>query len=200
MGLRKKIFITLKTVHCANYKEKTDMRTVVLYIAISLDGYIADVNGGVDWLDAQQEQTEETKSYDAFIKDVDTVLMGWNTYHQVTTELSPTQWVYAGLTSYVITHRKLSATDNIFFTDENPCTLVKRLAQERGKAIWICGGAKIAQQLMRENLIDRYHICVIPTVLGNGIPLFAPTEHRIGLRLVNMWSENGITELVYERR
>ena len=100
----------------------------------------------------------------------------------------------------MITHRKLSATDNIFFTDENPCTLVKRLAQERGKAIWIRGGAKIAQQLMRENLIDRYHICVIPTVLGNGIPLFAPTEHRIGLRLVNMWSENGITELVYERR
>ena len=176
------------------------MRKVVLYIAISLDGYIADADGGVDWLAGQEEYAEGTDSYGAFIKDVDTVIMGWNTYHQVTTELSLTEWVYADLTSYVITHRKLCATDKILFTDENPCALVKRLVQEQGKAIWINGGATIAQQFMRENLIDRYHICIIPTILGSGIPLFAPTDTRVDLRLVNAWNENGITELVYERR
>lgn len=176
------------------------MRKVILYIATSLDGYIADKDGGVDWLGGQEADAQGTSSYDALIQEVDTVLMGWNTYHQVTTELSPNQWVYDGLTSYVITHRRLCATDNIRFTDEPPCTLVRRLMQEQGKAIWICGGAQIAQELMREKLIDRYHICVIPTILGNGIPLFSPTLPQIALRLVHTLNENGITELVYERR
>lgn len=63
------------------------MRKVVLYIAISLDGYIADANGGVDWL-VGEECAEGAGSYDAFIKEIDTVLMGWNTYRQVTTEFN----------------------------------------------------------------------------------------------------------------
>ena len=81
------------------------MRDVVLFIAMSLDGYIADKNGGVGWLSGQGDADEPMDSYGTFIKDVDTVVMGWNTYHQVVTELSPGQWVYEGLKTYVITHR-----------------------------------------------------------------------------------------------
>lgn len=83
------------------------MRNVVLFIAMSLDGYIADGNGRVDWLMGQDEDAETADSYMDFVKTIDTVIMGWKTYHQVTTELSPGEWVYENLQSYVITHRGL---------------------------------------------------------------------------------------------
>ena len=64
------------------------MRTVSLVIAMSLDGYIADNKGRVDWLKGQGDDNEKMDIYSEFVKDIDTVLMGWNTYHQVVTELS----------------------------------------------------------------------------------------------------------------
>ncbi|MBP3460249.1 MAG: dihydrofolate reductase [Lachnospiraceae bacterium] len=176
------------------------MRKVVLFIAMSLDGYIADSNGGVDWLNGQDENGENKDVYSTFIKDVDTVIMGWNTYHQVVTELSPTEWVYSNLTSYIITHKNIPSTEQMIFSRENPCDLVKRLMQEDGKNIWICGGANIIQQLMQENLIDTYYISVIPTILGNGIRLFETMENRLKLWLVGTQNYNGITDLIYERR
>lgn len=65
------------------------MRKIVLYIAMSLDGYIADANGGVSWLRGQDPDNESEGSYPEFVRDIDTVVMGWETYHQVITELSP---------------------------------------------------------------------------------------------------------------
>lgn len=67
------------------------MRKVVLFIAMSLDGYIADSNGGVEWLNGQDNDNENIDTYSEFTKDIDIVLMGWNTYHQIVTELSPTE-------------------------------------------------------------------------------------------------------------
>lgn len=96
------------------------MRKVILFIAMSLDGFIADVHDNVDWLNGQNEKEKNMDTYSTFIKDVDTVIMGWNTYHQVVIELSPTEWVYADLISYVITHGELSSTDKIIFTQKNP--------------------------------------------------------------------------------
>ncbi len=71
------------------------MRKVVLFIAMSLDGYIADRNGGVYWLSGEDENAENDDTYLSFVKDVDTVIMGWNTYHQVVEELSPSEWIYS---------------------------------------------------------------------------------------------------------
>ena len=65
------------------------MRKVSLFIAMSLDGYIADNKGGVDWLEGQGDNNENMDSYSEFVKNIDTVVMGWNTYYQVATELSP---------------------------------------------------------------------------------------------------------------
>ena len=81
------------------------MRKTILYIAMSLDGYIADKNGSVDWLTGQGTDEENVDTYSEFVKDIDTVVMGWNTYAQVITELSPGKWPYENLTSYIITHR-----------------------------------------------------------------------------------------------
>lgn len=176
------------------------MRRVVLFIAMSLDGYIADRDGGVDWLAGQDPQAETPDTYSAFIKDVDTVIMGWNTYRQVTEELSPGHWVYGDLTCYVVTHRKLPARDRICFTGGDPCRLVADLRREPGRSIWICGGASLIRQLAEADLIDEYDISVIPTLLGGGIPLFAPTGKRTDLALVQSESRNGITRLIYRRR
>ena len=176
------------------------MRKVILFIAMSLDGYIADKNGNVDWLGGQNQNEETLDTYSIFIKDFDTVIMGWNTYHQVVTDLSPTEWIYNNLTSYVVTHKELSSTDKIIFTQKSPCNIVNELKQEQGKNIWICGGANIIQQLIDADLIDEYYISVIPTLLGTGIRLFKTNSKEIKLKLMYTQSYNGITDLIYARR
>lgn len=176
------------------------MRKVILYIAMSLDGYIADSKGGVAWLGGQDATNQETGSYPEFIKMIDTVVMGWKTYHQIVTELSPDEWVYKGMKSYVITHQKLTGTEEIIATDQALDKLVGDLKQQEGKAIWICGGASIANQLIEKDLIDCYHITIIPTLLGGGIRLFDKEHEELKLRLVSTQSYNGMIDLVYERR
>lgn len=176
------------------------MRKVILFIAMSLDGYIADIHGGTGWLEGQASGENDMVSYEEFIQHIDTVMMGANTYRQLVTELSPNEWVYADLTSYIITRHPKESTEQIRFTEEDPCQLVNRLKREAGKDIWICGGASIVNQLMRADLIDQYYINVIPTILGNGIRLFDTMENELKLKLISTRSYNGITDLVYERR
>lgn len=176
------------------------MRKIILFIAMSLDGYIADDNGGVEWLKGQGNDGETIDVYSEFIKDIDTVIMGWNTYHQVVTELSPNEWVYKDFTTYVFTHRKKKSSEQIKFTSEYPISLLKQLKARDGKSIWICGGAHIVQQLINEDMIDEYYISVIPTILGRGIRLFDKAEKEIKLKLCKTQTYNGITDLVYVRR
>lgn len=176
------------------------MREAVLFIAMSLDGYIADSRGGVEWLQGQDEALGDGGAYETFIRSVDTVLMGFRTYQQIVTELSPDAWPYEGLTAYVFTHRKLPSTAQIRFTDEMPAALVERLRAGEGKRIWICGGADLARQLMREDLIDQYDLSVIPVVLGAGVRLFAQAEEMRKLRLIQTQTDNGVVRLTYVRR
>ena len=162
------------------------MRKITLYIAMSLDGYIADSNGNVDWLSGQCDDIENADTYSAFIRDIDTVVMGWNTYSQ--------------LTSYIITHRILPSTDKLKFVQENPCDLVQRLKRQPGQGIWICGGAEIIHPLIQADLIDEYYISIIPILLGSGIRLWKETGNKVKLKLIRTQSYNGITELVYTQR
>lgn len=175
------------------------MRKVILYIAVSLDGYIADKNCGVGWLSGHDGE-EPSGSYEAFAETVDTVVMGWNTYEQIVTELSPEEWVYAGMQSYIVTHRKQTAKEGILFTDETPVSLLKRLKREEGKSIWVCGGANLAQQAVAANLVDVYRISIIPIILGGGIRLFRETEREIPLKLASVQTYGGIAELSYEKQ
>ena len=179
------------------------MRKVVLYIAMSLDGCIADTDGGVDWLNSTADvpgNEKEESSYDAFIRDVDTVIMGWNTYHQIVMKLSPDRWVYEGIPCYVLTHREMEDTEEITFIDTPVCDLVKILRREEGKNIWICGGAQVAEALMHEDLIDRYQITVAPVILGEGIRLFPELPGEKHLRLTDVRQYGSFAELTFERR
>ena len=159
------------------------MRKISLFIAMSLDGYIADSKGGVGWLNGQGIDDENIDTYSEFVKTIDTILMGWNTYHQVATELSPKEWIYNEFTTYVITHNEHTSSEKIRFVNINPVDLVKRLKEEDGKDVWICGGANLVGQLVDEDLIDYYYITVIPTLLGSGIRLFESGKYEIKLRL-----------------
>lgn len=176
------------------------MRKVSLFIAMSLDGYIADSRGSVDWLRGQGNDDENIDVYSEFVKNIDTILMGWNTYHQVVTELSPEEWIYSDFTTYVITHREQTSSEKIRFVDIDPVCLAKSLKEEKGKDIWICGGADLIRQMVNEDFIDCYYITVIPTLLGSGIRLFEKAKREIPLRLIKTQSYNGMTDLIYTRR
>ena len=175
------------------------MRKISLFIAMSLDGYIADSTGSVDWLQGQGDG-EDIDTYSEFIRDVDTILMGWNTYHQIVTELSPDEWIYRDFISYVITHNERTSSEKIRFVNRDPVDLLKSLKKENGRNIWICGGANLVRQLVNQDFIDCYHITVVPTLLGSGVRLFENAKQEIKLKLLNIRSYNRMTELNYVRR
>lgn len=99
-----------------------------------------------------------------------------------------------------MTHHPQTSSGDIRFINENPIEMVKRLREENGKDIWICGGANLIQQLVQEDVIDCYYITVIPTILGSGIRLFEKADHEIKLRLKKVRSYNGMTDLIYTKR
>ena len=77
---------------------------------------------------------------------------------------------------------------------------MKSLKKENGRNIWICGGANLVRQLVNQDFIDCYHITVVPTLLGSGVRLFENAKQEIKLKLLNIRSYNGMTELNYVRR
>lgn len=176
------------------------MRKVILYIAVSLDGYIADSQKSVHWIKGQDDSAEMLDTYTPFFASVDTVIMGKRTYDQIVTELSPERWPYPEAETYVFTHERMVDTGNIKFVSGDLCGLVNDLRQGAGKNIWICGGANVVNQLLRANLIDVFHIATIPTILGSGIKLFGEIENIQNLRLIDTTIYNGIIEAVYERK
>jgi dihydrofolate reductase len=179
--------------------ENFEMRKVELFIAMSLDGYVARVDGDVSWLGGQDPDNQSMGSYDEFIKNIDTIVMGYTTYHQIVTELSADEWVYAGMKSYVLTHRNIENRDDITFVNQDVKSLIDELKKQEGKNIWICGGPDVVNQLIKDELIDRYTVTVIPTILGRGIRLFYEENNEIKLKLIKTETNNGMVDLVYER-
>lgn len=172
-------------------------RKVILYIAQSLDGCIADPHGKVDWLD---EASAEDAGYAAFAKTIDTVILGHRTYCQIRDKLSPAIWPYAGMQSYVLTHQARSAQEGIRFVCQPVTALIHTLKQEQGKDIWICGGSDVIDQCVRADLIDEYHITTLPLILGGGIPLFKSDGPMRRLKLLRVSSTSGLVNMIYERK
>lgn len=173
------------------------MRETVLYIAMSLDGYIADARGSVDWLQGAEASAEMPDTYGEFLETVDTVIMGATTYRQIVTELSPDAWPYAGLEAYVLTHSLLADRAGVTFVNGSPSALIDALRSRAGKNIWICGGADIARQLLEADKIDRIILSVIPVLLGTGLPLFPDQRRLTRLHLLRTRALNGIVEVEY---
>lgn len=177
------------------------MKQVILYIAMSLDGYIADEQGMVDWIQGQDAGAGADDTFTPFFVRTDTVVIGRRTFNQIVNVLSPGKWPYDGATTYVLTHRHdADDTHNIRFRDTDACRLVDELRQEAGRGIWICGGAEVAGKLIAADRIDIYHIAVIPVILGRGIRLFGCNAPTMELEMKGTRSYNGIVELVYQRK
>lgn len=175
-------------------------RKVVLYIAETLDGYIAETDGRVDFLVDSDYTTGDTndREYDKLVKHIDTVVMGRKTYDQVVKQLSPNDYPYAKFENYIMTRHPGQSIDNIHFMNEEVTDLVKRLKNQPSKKdIWIIGGSSIIAPLVNSDLIDTYQIGIVPIVLGDGIPLFSTQTKFKELNLESAKKVNGIVYLTY---
>ncbi|WP_305768735.1 dihydrofolate reductase family protein [Candidatus Epulonipiscium viviparus] len=176
------------------------MPKVIVYIAMSLDGYIADENGGVNWLHGDGSDIKNIGSFLEFIETVDTVILGSTTYDQIVNELSPKEWAYKGKQTYVLTNKEYNSREEIIFTNQNIGMLIDNIKKKNNKNIWICGGANIISQFHNENLIDEYWITIIPIILGNGLRLFNAKNIAVNLKLLATRSYNGIVDLKYKKQ
>ncbi len=172
------------------------MRKTVLYIGMSLDGFIANQNGGVNWMVGDGSQPDHPGTYDSFIKTIDTIVMGGQTYRQLRTELSPDVWPYEGFQTYVWTRRNAAIMEGVEFLGDDLLSWLELEKRQAGKNIWICGGARLAQEVLRAGQLDKLHITILPCLLGQGIRLFdkIPAQR---LQLEYSLSYNGMTDLVY---
>ena len=145
-------------------------KTQIVYSAgVSLDGYIADTNGGVDWLhDAMVKG--ESYGLDAFQKSIDAVLMGSRTYEK-SLELGAG---FSGKTpTWVFSKRPLKGKGKaLIFTQETPAAIAEELSRRGIKRAWLMGGGKLASSFLAAGLIDEISLGLMPVVLGGGIPLF----------------------------
>ncbi|WP_018612404.1 dihydrofolate reductase family protein [Segetibacter koreensis] len=170
-------------------------RKVVLYIAMSLEGFIAKRNDDISFLSIV-EQKGQDYGYGDFIKTIDTVILGRKTYDKVLTLGIP--FPHSDKKTFVITRTAKPPSGNITFYTGNITNLVLSLKQEAGKNIFIDGGAEVVHEMMKQNLIDEFIISIIPIFLGEGIPLFKQGRPEKRLQLINSKTfEKGLVQLHY---
>ncbi len=173
------------------------MRKIILYIATSLDGFIADQNNNLDWLTVYGGNY----GYEDFISTVDTVFCGRKTYDEVVKMgvSSP----YPNQMNYVFTHSpdRYGSTEKIIFTDRNPIEIAKELLHQEGKDIFLVGGGELIRSLMEMNLIDEIILFIVPVILGNGIPMFKEHHTRINFETISVKKfEDGMIALRLRKR
>jgi dihydrofolate reductase len=165
------------------------MPKIIVYIASSLDGYIARENGDIDWL------PENTPSgYDDFIKSVDTVIMGKKTYDQV---LTFGDYPYKDKKSYIFTRNKNHPKEEKIEFVQDVDKLVKNTLSDSGDSIWLIGGSEIISTFVNLDFVDELILSVIPIVLGKGIPLFKNMAKEIKMELVKTTDYGKLVELHY---
>lgn len=188
------IFISVLNILTSNIMI---MSKIILYIASSLDGFIARRNGDISWLDAYQVEGEDY-GYSKFLKTIDIIVMGSKTYEQV---LNFGGWPYEGFKTYVMTKRQLKPVDKakVKFYSGDLDSFVTGIRRESQKSIWLVGGASVAQSFLKHGFIDEMIISIIPVILGDGITLFGRTEKDFQLELLRSGSyNNGIVQLHYK--
>lgn len=170
------------------------MRKVILFIATSLDGYIAGENDNLDWLFSDQDY-----GYKAFYDSIGITLTGRRTYEVI---LSFPEFPYPDKTNYVFSRNPdLLKHELIIPVQEDVAEFTAKLKQEEGKDIWLVGGASLIEPLYTHDLIDEYVISIHPVILGSGIPLFRNglDTHAVVLKDCQSFS-SGLVQLHYLKR
>lgn len=172
-------------------------RKLCLFIAMSLDGYIAKPDGDISFLN-QVEQEGEDYGYKAYIEMVDTVLLGRKTYDKILS--MGVESPYGDRDVYVVTRTPRENSGRTTFYSGDLKELVTTLKSESGKNIYCDGGAEIIAQLLQEKLIDEMTVSIIPILLGDGIRLFGGTFQEQNLKLVKCQGfEKGLVQLHYTK-
>lgn len=159
---------------------------VSVFVATSLDGFIARKNGSIDWLDQANAKVPlgEDGGFSAFMASIDVVVMGRNTFDQVQ---SFGQWPYGEKSLVVLTKRPLTITPElqktVSLSQESPKALLARLAHEGAQHIYVDGGLTI-QSFLAADLIDELVITLVPIILGEGKPLVGPLKNDVVLKLL----------------
>jgi dihydrofolate reductase len=171
-----------------------------VFMATSLDGYIARENGDIDWLSAVGgEGSAEDYGYQKFMDSVDVLVMGRNSFEKV---LTFGKWPYGNKQVVVLSSRPLQIPDDIADTVEHksssPGELVKQLSARGAKHLYIDGG-KTIQGFLTAGLIQQIIITRIPVLIGEGIPLFGPLNEDIKLRHIETRAfASGLVQSRYE--
>ena len=171
------------------------MRRVILYIAMSLDGFIAGPNDDLSFLHAYDGLELVQKSYDEFISHIDTIFLGRKTYDWVIKNTE--DWPYEGFSTYVFTHHPKKIKHGLM-TDQKPKDLLLELKQKPGKDIFLVGGGKLVQSMLEDDLVDEMMIAIIPKLLGSGTRLFE--GHVSSWKVTNLKEENSLVFITYSRK
>jgi dihydrofolate reductase len=171
------------------------MPAIRVYIAQSLDGYIAGPDGGIDWL---RPFDSVDYGYEKFIAEIGTVVMGRASYDLAR---SFGEWPYPTARSLVITSRPLDdAPPNVTRVGGEIPRLVNALRGSGGKDTWVMGGAMAINAFLTAQAVDRIDLFTVPVLLGNGLPLFERGRPETALKLVSTQTyDKGLARQSYVR-
>ena len=174
------------------------MRKIKLYIAMSLNGKIAEKDGSVDWLYVKEGDEKPDYGYSKFYNSIDTTIQGSNTYKNL--ESWGIDFPYPNKKNYVITRDKsLKDNKNVEFINTNHIEFIKELKKQKGKDIWLIGGGLVNTMLLNECLIDELQIFVMPIILQDGIDLFENFPNLTELKQTETINhDSGAVEIKYE--
>ena len=177
------------------------MTKIKLYIACSIDGYIARENNSLDWLHALPNPDNQDYGYNEFIQGIDTVVLGRKTYDEIMG--FGVEWPYGNCKTYVVTQNEnyQIQTPNTFLLNEVSLKSMDQLKQESKKDIWIVGGGQLITDFLTLGVLDEMMICIIPIILGAGISLFPDKPKETDFTLVNTEAYNtGAVMLTYHKK
>lgn len=172
---------------------------ISVFIATSLDGFIARKDGSIDWLNSVSATVpkEEDGGFRVFMESVDVLVMGRNTFEQV---LTFGEWPYGEKRVIVMSSKKIEIPDHLSKTvsssSESPVQVVGRLSAQGAKHLYIDGGLTI-QRFLQVGLIHEITITLTPIVLGEGKPLFGHMGKDIVLSHINTRSFSGFVQVKY---
>ncbi|MDX2195531.1 MAG: dihydrofolate reductase family protein [Cytophagales bacterium] len=180
--------------------KKQKMNKTVLYIASSLDGFIARPDGNLDWLTSVPNPQTGDYGYAELLNSIGTTIMGRKTYDEIIG--FGVDWPYYGLSSYVVTtnnNLKIQSPDTYILT-ENLKNFVTDLKMRTEKDIWLVGGGQLITSFINEGILDKMIISVIPKIIGEGLSLFAYKPKETNWKLTEVKSfDTGVVNLTYER-
>lgn len=166
---------------------------ITVYIALSIDGYIARKDDSLDWLD-RVGHGEEDYGFKKHLQSIDAVIMGRNTYGIA----SPVQeWPYTGKRTIVLSRTLSSVREGVELYQGDLTALIDQLGNEGIKHIWVDGGETISQ-FLHLNLVDRMVLSIIPIMLGEGKSLFHPFKNELPCKLISSQSyPSGLVQMEY---